>query len=42
MAVPKKIINPAEQTKALYGAGDRPPKDILSPFSALAGEFYLK
>lgn len=41
MAVPKKIINLGEQTKALYGARDRPPSDIHSLFSFLAGKSYL-
>lgn len=27
MAVPKKIINPGERTKALYGSTERPPAD---------------
>lgn len=45
MAVPKKIINAGEQTKALYGAGDRPPGDTHPhppPHFSLAGKAYLK
>lgn len=43
MAVPKKIINPGEQTKALYGARDRSPGDRHTwLLFSLAGKAYLK
>lgn len=43
MAVPKKIINPGQQTKALYGARDTPPGDTrMWPLFSLAGKAYLK
>lgn len=42
MAVPKKIINPEEHTKALYGARDRLQETYTCGLSCLAGEAYLK
>lgn len=43
MAVPKKIINPGEQTKALCGARDGPPGDAhTGPLFSLASKAHCK